>query len=104
LANDDNPLMRLTPQEQTLIKTACLTHFGEPVRLFGSRLDDAKRGGDIDLYIESPFKGNEAFSKELAMTADIWQVLGERKIDIVVSDGQHLLPIHERARREGVWL
>lgn len=96
--------MRLSPTEQSIIKVACQRHFDAPVRLFGSRLDMNKRGGDIDLYIESPFKGDAAFGKELAMTADIWQVLGERKIDIVVSDGEHLLPIHERARREGVWL
>jgi predicted nucleotidyltransferase len=100
----DNPSMRLTTQEQSLIKTACLTHFGEPVRLFGSRLDESKRGGDIDLYIECSLDAGQAFDKELAMTADIWQVLGERKIDLVVSNGKHLLPIHERACREGVWL
>ena len=96
--------MRLTPHEQALIKAASYAHFGLPVRLFGSRLDDGKRGGDIDLYIESSDTAEVAFSKELAMTADIWQALGEQKIDIVVSDGKHLLPIHELARREGVWL
>ena len=96
--------MRLTPHEQAVIKAASLTHFDAPVRLFGSRLIDTKRGGDIDLYIESPLKGEQAFDRELAMTADIWRKLGEQKIDIVVSDGEHLLPIHERARQEGVWL
>jgi predicted nucleotidyltransferase len=96
--------MRLTPDEQALIATASHAHFGVPVRLFGSRLDDRKRGGDIDLYIESPDTAEVAFRKELAMTADIWQALGEQKIDIVVSDGMHFLPIHEHARREGVWL
>jgi hypothetical protein len=96
--------MRLTPYEQTVIKAASQRHFDAPVRLFGSRLIDAKRGGDIDLYIESPFTGDQAFARELAMTADIWHTLGEQKIDIVVSNGEHLLPIHERARQEGVWL
>ena len=96
--------MRLTPHEQAVIKAASLAHFDAPVRLFGSRLIDTKRGGDIDLYIESPLKGEQAFARELAMTADIWRRLGEQKIDIVVSDGVHLLPIHERAKQEGVWL
>jgi len=96
--------MRLTPHEQSVIKAASLRHFDAPVRLFGSRLNDAKRGGDIDLYIESAFKGDAAFARELAMTADIWSAIGERKIDIVISDGTHLLPIHKRARAEGVWL
>jgi uncharacterized protein len=96
--------MRLTPYEQTIIKAASQEHFDAPVRLFGSRLIDTRRGGDIDLYIESPLKGAQAFARELAMTADIWRKLGEQKIDIVLSDGEHLLPIHERARQEGVWL
>lgn len=96
--------MRLTSYEQSVIKAASLTHFDAPVRLFGSRLNPAKRGGDIDLYIESPLTGEQAFVRELAMTADIWRKLGEQKIDIVISDGEHLLPIHERAKQEGVWL
>lgn len=96
--------MRLTSHERDTIKAASLRHFGVPVRLFGSRVDDARRGGDIDLYIEAPLTPAQAFSSELAMAVELWKALGERKIDIVVSDGQQLQPIHLCARRDGVWL
>lgn len=48
--------MRLKPDQIAFIKTTVAEHFGvgARVRLFGSRVDDAKRGGDIDLYVEPP--------------------------------------------------
>ena len=59
-----NPDMRLTPTEQQIIRTASLRCFGVPPRLFGSRTDDARRGGDIDLYIEADLSPQEAFERE----------------------------------------
>jgi len=41
--------MRLTADEQAIIREAALKHFGVRPRLFGSRLDDTAKGGDIDL-------------------------------------------------------
>ena len=48
--------MRLQPAEQEAIRRACRDTLpaGSRVRLFGSRLDDTRRGGDIDLLIEFP--------------------------------------------------
>ena len=47
--------MRLTPDEVAAIKAAAREAFGETavVRLFGSRVDDSLRGGDIDLHVET---------------------------------------------------
>ena len=47
--------MRVTPQQQSVIRTAVAETFGETANiwLFGSRVDDNKRGGDIDLLIET---------------------------------------------------
>jgi len=47
--------MRLTPEARALIKQTVLSETGPDgeVSLFGSRVDDTRRGGDIDLYIES---------------------------------------------------
>lgn len=44
--------MRITEQQAFVIKKTILRFFGEDssVMLFGSRADDDKRGGDIDIY------------------------------------------------------
>jgi len=46
--------MRLEPAEIRAIKAAALHAFGPDatVRVFGSRVDDRRKGGDIDLHIE----------------------------------------------------
>lgn len=45
--------MRLSPQSQIIIHQAVVQRYGDraQVRLFGSRLDDAAKGGDIDLHV-----------------------------------------------------
>ena len=47
--------MRLDPKIRELIKKEVIDHLGSDVviRLFGSRVDDTKKGGDIDLLIET---------------------------------------------------
>jgi predicted nucleotidyltransferase len=47
--------MRLDFQEIQNVRTAVETIVGSgsEIRFFGSRLDDSKRGGDLDLLIES---------------------------------------------------
>ncbi len=94
--------MRLTPQERTLIRTLGLRHFGSVPRLFGSRLDDTRGGGDIDLLVATRLPAAEAARKRLDLLADLWIALGERKIDILLDDGQDDAPVVVHARREGV--
>ena len=96
--------MRLTPHEREVIRRLGLRHFGRAPRLFGSRLDDARRGGDIDLLIATDLPPGQAARRRIDLLADLWLELGERKIDIVLDDGSVPAPIVERARREGVEL
>lgn len=96
--------MRLTAVEQQIIRVASLRRFGVPPRLFGSRVDDTRRGGDIDLYIETTLSAPDAFRRETQMAADLYRALGDRKIDIVVNTGRQDLPIYRVAREHGVWL
>ena len=82
----------------------CLEHFGRPPRLFGSRLDDSRRGGDIDLLVVTDLAPAEAAVRRIDLLADLWLALGERKIDIVLDDGGAPSAIVEKARHEGVEL
>lgn len=103
---DRSPLtiarMRLSDRERQLIREAGLRHFGVAPRLFGSRLDDARGGGDIDLLIRTDLPPAEAARRRLDLLADLWLALGERKIDIVLDDGSAPHGIVERARRDAV--
>lgn len=94
--------MRLTAHERALIRALGLRHFGAVPRLFGSRLDDARGGGDIDLLIVTQLPAAEAARKRLDLLADLWIALGERKIDILLDDGQADAPVYGRAREEAV--
>ena len=46
--------MRLTPDQAQVIRQRIHTHRGQHVRiwLFGLSVDDSRRGGDVDLYVE----------------------------------------------------
>lgn len=74
--------MRLKANEITAIIAAARSAFGEnaQVWLFGSRTDDSKRGGDIDLYIEAD---ELSLAEQLKFTSLLWPIFGEQKIDAV---------------------
>ena len=90
------------------IKSAAAEVFGgdAQVWLFGSRADDNRRGGDIDLYIEI---GSASAGERARLEARLWarlqRLLGERKIDIVThARGAPLRPIDQQAMDTGVRL
>jgi predicted nucleotidyltransferase len=74
--------MRLAAEEQSAICAAITQADAEAqIYLFGSRVDDAAQGGDIDLLVLST-KIN--LMKKLDILAQLHQTLGERKIDLAV--------------------
>ena len=78
--------MRLTEDEVATIRSAVQAHFGagSAVWVFGSRLDEGARGGDVDLYIEpaSPLPANLFLARE-ALRAELERRLLQ-PVDIVV--------------------
>ncbi len=93
--------MRLTEAERQAIRAAGIRHFGQVPRLFGSRLDDSRRGGDIDLLIQTELPPAQAALRRIDLLADLWLALGERKIDIVLDLGEPSeIVVH--ARDQGV--
>jgi predicted nucleotidyltransferase len=99
--------MRIAPVEAQAIKETARIVFGEQaaVWLFGSRADDALKGGDIDLYIELPAK-DYVYAKKLRFWCELIKRLGDQKIDIVINKigtSPHL-PIHDIARSKGIRL
>ncbi len=96
--------MRLSAETARIIHDTAAEIFGQPVRLFGSRVDNNARGGDIDLYIEATLSSEEAERRRLRMLARLARQLGERRIDLVVKTAGPALPIHEVALRDGVVL
>ncbi len=77
--------MRLTNKEIDTIKSSVLALDAEAhVYLFGSRVDDAKRGGDIDLLIESNILTKQDLRK---IRWQFFDIFGEQKMDLVLDLG-----------------
>ena len=56
------------------------------VFLFGSRVDDLKRGGDIDLLVVSALSRAAMETAKITALTKIQLALGEQKIDMVVTN------------------
>ncbi|MGQ0664592.1 MAG: nucleotidyltransferase domain-containing protein [Pseudomonadota bacterium] len=96
--------MRLAPEEVEAIKKCCVAVFGADadVRLFGSRADDCRKGGDIDLHIEA---SQASLAAEARFQSLLRGALGDRKVDVVILvRGSEPRPIDRIALRTGVAL
>ena len=95
--------MRLQSKEiQTIIQIA-KDIYGETVQvyLFGSRLNDEKRGGDIDLLVRSTGEKKGVLAR-IRMTARLKLHLGDQKIDVI---GDHEdSPVVQEALKNGIQL
>lgn len=96
--------MRLTPGEVAAIKAAAAEAFGGTavVRLFGSRVDDSLRGGDIDLHFEVD-DGQQDYRHAGDFKWKLFERIEERKVDLVFHvRGRPLRPIDRVALAEGI--
>jgi len=108
-----NNRMRLNTDQIQAICQAATAAFGQgtSVWLFGSRVDDSKRGGDIDLLVRPHVRTaadaaepQQAFMQKIKMLNLLENSLGERKIDLVVEQAQDPRPIVEVAHKKGIKL
>jgi predicted nucleotidyltransferase len=99
--------MRLTPQQVDLIRrtVAQWAGAGASVRLFGSRVDDSAKGGDVDLLIDCPQPVDGPAMLAARLGARISRAIGGRKVDVLLAapnlqEGE----IHRIARARGILL
>lgn len=97
--------MRLKTEDAEFIRQTAKDCFGKEAKiyLFGSRASDHKKGGDIDLYIETNSKEG-LFDKKVKMLQALYRKLGEQKIDVVINNFTSSLYIYEVAQKEGILL
>lgn len=100
--------MRLSSSQIEAIKQETKHFFGAQaeVWLFGSRVDDTRRGGDVDLFVRAATGDAEQLAAaRFAFLARIKRRIGDRKIDLVLQrEGDEVLPIHDPVRQQGVRL
>lgn len=99
--------MRLSPYQVKIIKEAVTEVFGQDakVMLFGSRVNDNDKGGDIDLYVTIPQIIERPARDITRLQSKIMMQLGERKIDVVL-DAPNLTSgvIQQVAEKTGIVL
>ena len=95
--------MRLTPIQHQHILQATHLNFGADanVWLFGSRVDDTRRGGDVDLYVETTQENTllSALRCKIALEESL-----DLHVDLVVKEHGKNKPIYQIAKKQGVKL
>ncbi|MFA5479083.1 MAG: nucleotidyltransferase domain-containing protein [Candidatus Muiribacteriota bacterium] len=102
-----NSGLRLSEYEISTIKNTILNFDDNAeIYIFGSRTDISKKGGDIDIFVESNITKSNLLDFKLKVLTELEIKLGERKIDLVVkpSDFDEIIPIYEIAKTQGVKL
>ncbi len=94
--------MRLTDAQIATIKSTISAVLGEGARviLFGSRLHDQQKGGDVDLYVEIP---QPDLMQKVRCKVQLQDRL-DMPVDLVVKPPGDTSPISLIARKEGIVL
>lgn len=95
--------MRITSEQRAAIVDSVREIFGDEARvyLFGSRADDSKKGGDIDIYVDTPSGVDRRLilEYEMRLYAQICAKVGdELPLDIVIKSKQ-AAPIYREGAR-----
>ena len=94
--------MRITPAQIQIIQQQIHHYFGNSatVWLFGSRLDDSQKGGDVDLYVEAD---SHRLMDEIRCKIGLQDVL-DTPVDLIVRKPFDTSPIASIAKNKGVQL
>lgn len=96
--------MRLTESQIDAIRQLVHQVVGQDarVRVFGSRLNDAALGGDLDLMLETGEPVDNPALLSARISALVSRVMQGRKVDVLISAPNLMhLPIHDIAYAEG---
>ena len=99
--------MRLTPKQIEMIRNTAQLVFGDIARvtLFGSRIDDQAKGGDVDLMVEVPNIVDEPALMGARVASRVSRAMNGRRVDVILkASNLKIQPIHEIATRTGVIL
>lgn len=101
--------MRLSKKQQTLIHNLVSEVFGSSAKvwLFGSRIDNDRKGGDIDLLIETQSNDMQSnIRSEITLLSKLQKKMGEQRIDILLDypSRKKTSPIFDIAHQEGILL
>lgn len=99
--------MRLTVTQISAIRSSAAQLAGDAARvwLFGSRVRDDARGGDVDLLLELDDAVAEPAQLSARMAALVSRAMYGRKVDVLIkAPNLKFLPIHVIALAEGIRL
>ena len=97
--------MRLNEEIKLQIIKYAAQYFGTDFKLylFGSRVYDNKKGGDIDLYLES--KNEIDIKQQIKFLKTIYKNVTQRKVDLIINTpSKEDKPVFHTARQEGIVL
>lgn len=99
--------MPIKSEHMRQIREIARDNYGEDVRvvLFGSRVDNNAKGGDIDLLIESAEKNRMNFENRIKFLTALKLAIGDQKIDVVYNKRENFgMNITSTALKTGVEL
>ena len=97
--------MRLSRELQHQIKRLALEEFGDRARVivFGSRVDDTQKGGDLDLLLQLPYPVENPALQAARFSTLVSRLMDGRKVDVLLQAPQlKVLPVHRIAEATGV--
>ena len=91
--------MRLSAEKVKTIKKLSSDIFNScDVYLFGSRIDDNLKGGDIDIYIQTS-KKEDILKSKIIFLREFEKECGEQKVDLLIDNQKEEKEIFNIAKR-----